>query len=148
MPNTINKVRVHQALIQTVKAGAFYAMTYDPQTDEALDIDEAVAAPIAPSSVKANELQADVELSQRQRQRFTLERARWTWLVRTKFSCEVTAWRFEEALMLDPPCLPVDSSQRQVQMILQRIEYTHPPTNQAHSGSEIDFYFNVRPLRR
>lgn len=148
MPNTINKVRVHQTLIQTVKAGPFYAVTYDPQTDEALDIDEGVATALTPSSVKANELDAVIDESPRFRQSQQLERSTWRWLVKAKFSCEVTAWRLEESLMTSPPCLARDSDQRQVQLRLERVEYTHPPTNQPHSGSEINFFFDVRPLRR
>ena len=148
MPNTINKIRIHNELISVTKAGAFYAVDFDNCSGAMQDVDEAVATPVPPSSVYANELSAQIGDATNYRMSYQRQRSEWTWLVKAKWSCQVTSYRFEEALMLNPPCLVMDPDQRQVQLMLERVQYQHSTTGQPHSGSLIEFYFNARPLRR
>ena len=152
MPNTLNKIRIQNELIAAGKAGPYFRVTYDCQTDLADEIDEDASPVIeVPASVKANEVRSAFRDAANYRRSAGLDRATWTWLLRMQFHCEVTAERVEENLMENPPCLTLlgpNNRTNQVLLKLVNSDYTHPPTTSPSSGSEITFTFEAVALRR
>lgn len=148
MPNTVDKIRIHNALIAAVLAGPFFAVTYDPDTKLALDVDVDVDTPVSPASLQANEIAAAFEVDERYKRGYKLDRTDWSWVVLTKFHQEVTAHELEESLLSSPPVLPRSDLFRQATLQLTRAIYSHPTKQQSHSGSAIEFHFDVRLTRR
>lgn len=152
VPNTLNKIRLHNELIAIGMAGPFFRTTYDCVTNLADEIDENAAPEVVqPSSVKANEIRSGFGVATSHRRSHARDRATWTWHLMLKFNCEVTAERVEETLLANPPCLAMlgDNNQtRQIRLDLVSSDYTHPPTQKPHSGSDITLTFEAVALRR
>lgn len=148
MANTVEKVRVHNAIIGLLEAGPYYPVNYTPATRLAADIDTAVDPTIDPISVQTNELLAAFTLDERYKRGRVLDRAQWVWVGFVKFAQEVTAYEAEELWLLSPPRLPRTPVFRQVQIDLIRTSYTHPTKQEGHSGSLIEFNFEIRLSRR
>lgn len=148
MPNTIDKVRVHNALVDLVATGPFYRVTNESTTNHMMDIDEAVDTPVSPGSLWANEVRSECAHDPRHMRDLKRDRQQWTWMVIAKFSREVTSYRAEEAWLNSPPIVPRDTQFRQATIELESVNYEHPTKQQSHSGSIIQFRFNVRLSRR
>lgn len=149
MPNTVEKIRVHNALVQLGLAGPYYAVTYDPATKLAQDVDEAVDPTVVPASCQANEITSRWEKDQRHGRNLVLERTSWVWALIVKFNQEVTAWRAEETWAGSPLILPRDANfPTQVTLKLIGATYQHPIKQGSHNGSLIEFNFEARRSRR
>lgn len=148
MPNTIDKVRIHNALIDLLQAGPYYAVTHDSSTKHAADVDEAVDTAVSPSSAAANEVSSSYDVDSRHGRDYKRSRSRWSWLGIVKFDQEVTSWRAEESWLNSPLILPSSAGFRQATLELAGATYQHPIKQQGHNGSVIEFTFEIRLSRR
>lgn len=151
MANTVDKVRVQNAILGLLQAGPYYAVTYSPTTKFAENIDTASATPITPASAVANEKAATFEIDQRHRRDLKFDRTSWAWVGIVKFNREVTAHAAEEAWSTDPLVLPRstgDDPFRQATIHLIASSYQHPIKQGGYSGSLIEFSFEIRVSRR
>lgn len=149
MPNTVEKVRIQNALIALGQAGPFYALTYDKTTKLANDIDTGVATPVTAPWVAANEIQSEFGIDPRHGRDRKLKRLTWSWILICRFNEEVTAEEAEK-LWLNSPSILARTAQfpGQVTLDLLRTTYTHPTKHESHSGSQFDFTFEARLSRR
>lgn len=148
MANTNERVRAHNKLVELVKAGPYFAMSYDSNGDAA-EIDEAVATQISPVSVKANETGSSFEEDRRHGSSMRRRRRSWDWTVVAKFNQEVAVDAAEKVWLESPPILARTSDfPDQLRVDFLNSSYMHPTTKQPHAGSLIEFNFEIRQSRR
>lgn len=149
MPNTSEKIRIQNALIVLGQAGPFYAVTYDPTTKLAADIEIGVDPTVTPPWVISNEIQAEFDPDPRHGRDRKLRRMSWSWILICRFNEEVTPFEAEWLWLNSPPILPRTADfPEQVTLDLLRTTYTHPTTQSSYSGSQIEFTFEARLSRR
>ena len=149
MPNTVEKIRIQNALIVLGQTGLFYAVTYDPTTKLAAAIDTTTASVVTPPWVIANEIQAEFGLDSKHGRGRQLKKLSWSWILICRFDSETTGDRAEQAWLNSPPVLPRTADfPGQVTLDLLRTTYTHPTTQSSHSGSQLEFTFEARLSRR
>lgn len=141
------RVRVHNQILSMLKAGPYYAVTYDGADNEANDIG---ASPqlYTPVSARTNEVGSQFETDRQYKRDYVLDRIGWTWVGIVKFNREVTAYPAEEAWSTNPPVLPRTDELRQARIELESVSYQHPTQQQGHGGTVIEFTFKVRLGRR
>lgn len=148
MANTVEKVRVHNAILALLQAGPYYAVAYDPDTKLAQDVDVATATPLDPDSCQTNEIASSFGADdQFRRGAPRSERERWLWVGLVKFNREVTVHE-AEAAWAEPTVLPRTDTFRQVRIDLVSADYQHPTRQQSHSGTQVQFQFQVTLSRR
>lgn len=150
MANTVDKIRIQQALIDQARSASYYAVSYDPKSNKPNDVDAGVGGNpvVGPKSVGVNEVSsAFVEDPQHGRSQIR-KRESWLWVVICKFNTEVTSYVAEDAWLLSPPVLPRSGSLRQVTLNLISATYEHPVRQEGHNGSRITFIFEARLSRR
>ncbi len=151
MANTVDKIRVQQELTKLVRDADYYAVSYDPDSNEPADVDTSVGAgtvKVKPGSVGTNEISCSWLIDARHGRRQIRERENWRWEAQVKFKSEVTSYVAEEAWSLKPLVLPRSGSLRQVTLELVNATYEHPVRQEPHNGSRITFTFEARLGRR
>ncbi len=137
-----NRIRVQEALIAAAKAGVFYPVSYDPDT-QVPTVDE--ANPATPHTTLANEVGTNFERAVRHRMTNKRERATWSFQLRLKFSQEVLLEVFEDALSANPIQLPAVPAEglRQVMLELEDSDPTHPVQQESTAGTQVVYNFKA-----
>ncbi len=148
MANTLLKVHVQQRLIQLVRAGTYFQITYVSVTNEPADVDTGVDPPVVPAFVHANEIDSQFSEDPRNRRNDVHQRVNWIFTATAAFNSEATAFVAEEAWTLKPPILARTAVFRQVTLNLLKTVYEHPTRQESYNGSRITFFYEARLSRR
>lgn len=148
MPNTSQKVRVHNAIISLLTSGPYYGVTYqsNKQAND-IDINDVGTVAITPSSAQCNEINSAFSVDRSRGRARSFQREPWTWVGIVAFDQEVTA-EFAEETWENPQILPSASGFRQATIQLVGSSYQHPTKQGGPSGSRIEFTFEVTLGRR
>jgi hypothetical protein len=147
-----DKVRVQNALIDAAMAGAarpFYKVTYSDAQKLSLATSGGSPVLVLPKEAFANEVRTEYGEAAHFRRYRRLERTGWTWELRLSFDQEVVCEAFEESLADPPILLPSDKTlgYAQVTLAFQFADYTHPPTQQARTGTKVTYTFEAQRRR-
>lgn len=133
----LQQKRIHNALIDSAKAGSFPKLTFDPSTGH---VDAPVIGPFeAPAVVLAGIETASFAVPQLNRREGTLyERERWLWQVILAFHVPVSVELWEKELERCPIVLPHDPANDLKQVTIKPVgtTITNPPRQQPSSGTE------------
>lgn len=145
MANESNRVRIQNELKRLAGIGRFFAVTYDPATGEARDVDPNTATKIPPASNLVNEITQDFRIDEDMGRRRILKRESWVFQLLLNWNEEVTVEFFEKDLLDPLPRLPDDkvNNMEDVTLILLRTQYEHPPEQNAANGTAAKFTFEA-----
>ncbi len=137
------RLLIQNTLIRAAQEGRFYAVSYDPDTHLAQDLDPATAAVVAPQSAMANEILSTFETDPRNGRDLVRHRTRWAFDLLVNFPCEVTAEFFEQELCRNPPRIARDAAHGipQILLFLRQTSVIHPVAQQSSAGTVIKFAF-------
>lgn len=146
----VEKLAIHNRLLQVGKAGPYFAVVYDKNTGEAVAVDPDVTPTVDPKSCLCNETSASFDRDTRHGRDYTMDRVSWIWLLVLHFDQEVTTYEAEESWLTSPPRLAANApeSLRGARLELLNAEFTHPVKQDGHSGTLVRFFFEVRQNRR
>lgn len=148
MANKSNTVRIQNALVEAFSTADYYPANYTAADNKLEAIDYDLDPTISPVSVMAMPLSSAFGESESRRS-YVLEREEWRWLVRIKFAQGADVEKVEESMLNSPPVVPRSADfTDQVTLIMESVNYIHPPLQQSYSGTVVEFTFNARLSRR
>lgn len=131
---------IHDLLVTTAATGAFSEATYTTARPSLL----VEGAAVLPASVEANEIRGAFGIDQDYGREYRQQRQGWAWLLVLRFDTEVLLEDFERALMRSPLTIaqdPSDDRDQQVILLLEEVQYEHPPRGGASNGTEATYRF-------
>ncbi|MCP4897879.1 MAG: hypothetical protein GY906_12980 [bacterium] len=137
-----NRTRVQKVLTDAAKAGTFYPVSYDSDTQDPI-VDD--INPVFPTSVLVNEVGTTFDTPQLNRQTGRRERVTWAYQLRLKFNQEVLLEVFEDAMSENPiklPSVPADGL-RQMTLELEGSDPTHPVQQEPSTGTQVVYNFEA-----
>lgn len=145
MANRSNKIRIQNKLIELAQAGRFFAVTYDPATKKANDVDDTTDPVDPPASVLANEIRQTFDIDPHMGRKQIGRRHGWTFQLLCTWNREVTVEFFEKDLLDPLPRLNDDKANglEDATLILGLTEVTHPPQQNAANGTAAKFTFEA-----
>ena len=145
MPNKSNKVRIQNELKRLAREGRFFAVTYDPATGNANDVDPDVDTRLVPDTNLANEIDQTFKIDSQMGRKLILKSDSWIFQLFVQFNVEVTVEFFEKDLLDPLPHLLDDKANglEDVTLILSRTEVNHPPEQEAANGTAAKFTFEA-----
>lgn len=136
------KTRIYAQLVELVTAGIFYRFRVDGQTGMPTTA-PVVGDRIYPIGINANETESTFVDARNQRSP-KLERESISWVLLVDFAEQVIAELFENAVSDQTyTVVPADHGLPQLNFRFERAEYTHPPLQQASTGSRVKFTVSV-----
>lgn len=141
------RLRIENYLIGLGWDGSFYQIKRNAQTNKAEGIDTDIQQPTRPQSVQCRETGSRFAQSKNYGRSLIQKREAWTFELRLAFQVEVTAELFEKSLIEPTPHLTPKDNLRPALIRLIGTEATHPPEQDASSGSTFIFHFEVEDGR-
>lgn len=129
-----NRTRVQGEAIKLAKAGPYYRVRYNKDTGLPTGINPAIDR-VHPSSVYCNEINSTFEVDSKYGRDYLLKKRTWVFELGLTFTEEVTFEMFEEALQQIPQ-YPRSGDLDQFRLVLRRIVYIHPITQEPAQGSQ------------
>lgn len=145
MSDTLIKSRVANTLMEIAKLGPFYRVLYDATNAGRVICPTTETNRVSPLSVLTNEISAlfgDPAVNRREARR---ERQSVTWQLIIVFPCEVATERFEDALLREKLVIPEGDGVDQIALELASVDYSHPPRQQAESGTRVIYTVIATP---
>lgn len=140
----MQRLVIQRALIDFVRAGRFYEVTYETGTGKPNLYDPQTAPNCAPDSVRCNEMSEAFMVDKDYGQDLILKPTQWTFAVFVSWNNkEVDLTAFEEACMRTRPQLVKTDNYREVEMFLVRKDVTHPVEQGATTGTEVKYLFQA-----
>lgn len=138
------RTRIQTELINLCKAGRFFEVTYDADTDLPEEVNILTAPLIPPVSVKCNEIEGQFAVDEKYGLGRVLKPVSWV------FECllcwdnqEVTLEYFLKSLASNVPILAKTSDFRQATLILLNFQVEHPVLQEKSTGTEAKLTFNI-----
>lgn len=132
--------RIHFALRKAAKAELFLLVKY-PHNCRVTD-----AQGIKATTILINELSSSFTTPQLNRLTYRREKAAWVWELILHFDQAVSLEAFERSLVESPPVVARDPGiglDQQVILLLEDVEYRHPPTQDPSSGTRVRYRFTA-----
>jgi hypothetical protein len=136
------RTEIQEALVTAAKAGVFYPVTYDKDTQFPV-VDE--ANPEVPYTVLVNEINAAFEVATHNRMTGKRERTTWDFQLRLKFRNEVILEVFEDAMAATPlriAAVPAEGK-RQVTLEIEGSDPGHPVQQESSTGTQVVYNFKA-----
>jgi hypothetical protein len=139
--------RIHDAIYGALSAYQFPIVSYDPDTGLRTTSTTSFETP---DTVLIREVAStfDTAVGERRTPRLH-ERIDWEWEARIAFDGQVSLEAFERAYSDTPLFLPRTAElDRQATIVIERVEYTHPPEQQSSSGTRAVLTFTASLSRK
>ncbi len=141
------KTRIQKTIIETVRAGDFFEVTYDTATNIPVELDPETATVVVPTSVFCNETESQIVLDKDYGLDQRLKRGTWIFECLVSWNCEVTLEAFIKSLLEDIPYLVKTDALRSCSIYLLNYVVSHPVVTQNTTGTDAKLTFNVKLSR-